>query len=146
MNVAGPLLLVAIIFLARIVGERYGWYYHAAILAVLAVALGALFRLAAPKPLPPAPTLPPIEDPQGKKMREFLEAAHKDLDVLIPAMHRDAKVIPILACAPAVVVLCVLQQSSYAPDHRLWFRLGFIPVLVYAFVRYVFPKTYRRRA
>ena len=146
MNVAGPLLLVLILIAARFVGERFGWYYHAAILVFMGVGLGALFRLAAPKIPEPPQNLPPTDDPEGRKIREFLETAQKDLGQMIPALHRDSLVVPVLACVPAAVILCVLRQQSYSRDYSFWFRLSFIPVLLYVFVRYIFPKTYRRRA
>ena len=146
MQIALLVVLVLLIRTAQYVGQFYGWYYHASFLVVLGVSLAALFRLAAPKLPEPPPELPPTDDPEGRKIREFLETAQKDLGQMIPALRRDSLVVPVLACVPAAAILCVLRQQSYAPDYSLWLRLSFIPVLLYVFVRYIFPKTYRRRA
>jgi hypothetical protein len=38
------------------------------------------------------------------------------------------------------LVLLILQQQSYLPEFSLWFRLSFVPVLIYVFVRYILPQ------
>ena len=144
MQIALIVALVLLMRAAQYVGQLYGWYYHASFLVVLGVSLGALSRLAAPKMLGPTPELPPTDDAEGGKIREFLETAQKDLGQMIPALHRDSMVVPVLACVPAAAILCVLRQQSYSPDYSLWLRLSFIPVLLYVFVRYIYPKTYRK--
>jgi hypothetical protein len=146
MQIALILLLVLLVRVAQYVGQLYGWYYHALILVALGVCVGALLRLAAPKMPEPSPELPPTDDPEGRKIREFLQSAHRDLEQSIPGLRRDSMLIPILACAPAAVILCVLQQRSYQPDYAIWFRLSFIPVLIYVFVRYIIPRGSKIRA
>jgi hypothetical protein len=146
MQIALIVVLALLIRAAQYVGQLYGWYYHASFLVVLGVSLGALFRLAAPKMPEPTPELPPTDDPEGRKIREFIETAQKDLGLMIPALRRDSMVVPILACVPAAVILCALQQNSYSPEYSLWLRLSFVPVLLYVFVRYIFPKTYKKGA
>jgi hypothetical protein len=140
MQIALIVVLVLLVRIAQYIGQLYGWYYHALILVALGVCVGALLRLAAPKMPEPSPDLPPTDDPEGKKIREFIASAQKDLEHSVPALRRDAMLIPTLACAPAALVLCVLQQRSYLPDFSLWFRLSFVPVLIYVFVRYIIPK------
>jgi hypothetical protein len=140
MQIALILLLVLLVRVAQYVGQLYGWYYHALILIVLGVSLAALLRLVAPKMPGPAPKLQPTDDPEGRRLREFIESAHKDFEQSIPALRRDAMLIPVFACAPAVVILCVFQQRSYLPDYSPWFRLSFIPVLLYVIFRYIIPK------
>ena len=145
MQIVLLLLLVLLVRVAQFVGQLYGWYYHALILVALGVGVGALFRLAAPKMPKFSPELPPTDDPEGKKIREFIASAHKDLEHSVPALRRDAMLIPILACAPSAAVLCVLQQRSYLPDSSTWFRFSFIPVLLYVIFRYIIPKRSRNR-
>jgi len=45
--------------------------------------------------------------------------------------------LPILACAPAVVILCILQQRSYLPDYSIWLRLSFVPFILYFIFRFL---------
>jgi predicted MFS family arabinose efflux permease len=140
MQIVLILVLVLLVRVAQYVGLLYGWQYHALILVALGVGVGALFRLAAPKMPEPLPQLPPADDPEGKKIREFIASAEKDLKHSVPALRRDAMLIPILACVPAALVLLILQQQSYLPEFSLWFRLSFVPVLIYVFVRYILPQ------
>lgn len=140
MQIGLTLLLVLLIRIAQIVGELYGWYYHALILVALAITLAFLFRLAAPKMPEFARELPPTDDPEGRRIREFIASARKDLAQSTPGLRRDSILIPVFACTPAVVILCVLQQRSYLPESAIWFRVSFAPVLVYVVFRYIIPK------
>jgi hypothetical protein len=145
-QIALILLLVLLVRVAQFVGQLYGWYYHALILVVLGASLAALFRLIAPKMPGSAPALPPTDDPEGIKIREFIKSAHRDFEQSVPAFRRDSILIPLLACAPAVALLCIFQQHSYLPSCSLWFRFSFIPVLLYVVFRYVIPKRRRNGA
>ena len=71
MQIALIVLLVLLMRVAQYIGQLYGWYYHALILVALGVLIGALFRLAPPKMPKFSPELPPTDDPEGKKLREF---------------------------------------------------------------------------
>ena len=69
MQIALIVLLVLLMRVAQYAGQLYGWYYHALILVVLGVFVGALFLLAAPKMPKFSSELPPTDDPEGKKLR-----------------------------------------------------------------------------
>ena len=69
-----------------------------------------------------------------------IAAARKDIEHSVPAMRRDAFLLPILACAPAAGVLFVMQQRSYQPDSLILFRLSAVPIIIYVCVRYIIPK------
>jgi len=144
MHIVGTLFLVGLLVVARSIGEHYGWHYHAFLLAGLGGVLAVLFRAATPKPPEPMQTLPMPNDPERRLLLEQIQAIHENLVQSYPALRRDMMLLPILACAPAVVILCVLQQRSYLPAHTIWFRLSFVPFLVYFVVRFFFPKKSRR--
>lgn len=146
MQIAGSILLVVVLSVARYVGQLYGWYYHALLLAALGGVLAVLFRVVAPKPPEPMRELPPTDDPEGRKILEQIRVMHEDLVHSYPAMRRDMMLLPILACAPAVLILCILRQRSYLPDYSIWLRLSFVPFILYFVFRFLIPKQSKKRA
>lgn len=137
MQIAGFILLVLVLTVARYVGQLYGWYYHALLLAALGGVLAVLFRAVTPKPPEPLRELPPSEDPEARRLMEQVRAMHEDFVQSYPAFRRDMMLLPILACAPAVVILCILQQRSYLPDYSIWLRLSFVPFILYFIFRFL---------
>jgi hypothetical protein len=146
MPIALAVCAFLLLFVARFIGERYGWYYHALILAFLGTSLAALFRLTLLKLPNGARDLPLTEDPERKKFQEKMRSLKRDADHSHSAMLRDLVAIPTLACGPAVVVLLVFQQRSYQSDHSIWFRMSVIPLFVYFVWRYLFPRRAKKDA
>jgi hypothetical protein len=146
MPIALTVCAVLLLYIARYVGERYGWYYHALSLGLLGTSLAALFRLTLLKLPNEAPDLPPTEDPERMKLQEKIHSLRQDVARSNSAMLRDLVVIPVLACGPAVLVLLIFQQRSYQSDHSIWFRISVIPLFVYFIWRYLIPQRAKKDA
>jgi hypothetical protein len=140
MPVIFSFLAVLLFTAARYVGEHYGWYYHALIIVIVGFSLMAFFRLTMPKPPNPMRELPPTDDPERRRVQKGIRSLHENLVQSYPTFRRDMLLLPIVACVPTAVMLCVLQQRSYLSDNLIWFRLSLIPFLFYFVFCFLIPK------
>jgi hypothetical protein len=146
MQIALLLLVVLLVQLAHVLGKYYGWYYHALILGALAVALVALFRFAFPTRPPLVSKLPPTDDPEGLRIRAMLESVQVDLVQIDRDLKRDMVLLPILACAPPLLILCLLQQRAYLPPNSIWFKVSMVPFLLYVVIRFILSRPGKHRS
>ena len=146
MPIALAVLAFFLLWIARYIGEQYGWYYHSLILVALGVSLAALFRLTLLK-LPNKPlTLPPTDDPERIKLHEKILLMNRNLEHSRPAFLRDLVLLPVLACCPAALILLIFRQRSYQADHSIWFQVSLIPLLIYVVFRIATQKHLKKNA
>jgi hypothetical protein len=136
MQVALTVLLMLILWGGRIVGQLWGWYYHAALLVVLALLIREALRLTLGKPPAASVKLPPAETAEAAALSRQIELLHKQSVRLHIAMKRDTTLLPVAFCAPVVLLLAVFRQASYDSMNRWWFVGVMWAAMVYFAVRY----------
>jgi len=132
--------IVVILSVAKFVGVRYGWGYHASILLVLAALMPLLVRLPLGIISPPRFDPSVFDTPEGRELGEKVAAIHAENQRLHRMLRFDAFVFPALLFGPTLVTMLVLQQDAYREEYRHWFWVDLALFGLYFLFRYVIKK------
>jgi len=125
---------------AKFIGVRYGWGYHASILFTLGALMTLLIRLPLGFTSSPKFDATVFDTPEGRELGAKVAALHAENQRFHRMLRVDAFLFPILLFGPAFVTMLVLRQNAYREEHRHWFWVGLALFGLYFVFRHVISR------